>query len=97
MFDYGANADLYSAQVGLKNRRKMAYRRFSQAADAIRFAIEVLPSAALLGSLLEVEEQRFGAVDIRRLYDDCSYPLQRRRMIGGSEASSLAEVAASDG
>lgn len=96
MFDYGASADLYSARVGLKNRRKMAYRRFSQAADAIRFAIEVLPSASLLGSLLEVEEQRFGANDIRRLYDDCDYPLQRCVAVDGSDVLLPVEVTASD-
>jgi hypothetical protein len=55
----------------------MSYRRFDTAAEAIRFAIEELPAALLLGAFLEVDEVRFGGDDIRRLYDSPDYPLPR--------------------
>jgi hypothetical protein len=78
MFDYGAGAELYSGHSRSRNQRKIGYRRFSRAADAIQFAIETLPADKLHGAMLEVNEQRFGAADIRRLYDDGLYPLVRR-------------------
>jgi hypothetical protein len=77
MFDYNAGAELFprrsrgsSSQVG--------YRRFASAADAIQFAMEVLPSALLPGTFLEVDEQRLGAQEIRDLYEDEGFPLPRK-------------------
>lgn len=55
----------------------MGYRRFATAAEAIRFAIEQLPEALLLGAVLEVNEERFSSGQIRELYESDGYPLSR--------------------
>lgn len=74
-FDYAAAAELFALQRRL--RRRSGYKRFKQAAEAIRFAIEELPRECLSGAFLEVDEQRYGCDDIRRLYDSAKYPLAR--------------------
>lgn len=84
MFDYDAGAELYSGHTGMKHRKKIGYQRFPRAADAIRFAIESLAPEMLHGAMLEVDEQRFSANDIRRLYDDSDYPLHRRPVAAAS-------------
>lgn len=40
--------------------------------------MEELPSEVLFGTVLEVNEQRFDAAQIRQLYESKAYPLQRR-------------------
>ena len=40
--------------------------------------MEDLPPECLVGTFLEVEEQRYSSDDIRRLYDSVKYPLTRR-------------------
>jgi hypothetical protein len=77
-FDYGAAAELFPTRRRLPRRQSYGYKRFAQAAQAIRFAMEDLPPACLVGAFLEVDEQRFGSDDIRRLYESSEYPLPRR-------------------
>lgn len=77
-FDYSCGAELFPPKTA-HARTKIGYRRFSSAAEAIQFAIEMLPSALLRGTFLEVGDDRFGHEGIRQLYDDPRYPLIRRK------------------
>ena len=78
-FDYSREAELFPTHNRKYKRAAFGYRRFPRAADAIRFAIEELPSDALAGAYLEVREQRFDRHGIQRLYDSEAYPLPRRK------------------
>lgn len=77
-FDYDAAAELFPTRRRQSRREPFGYKRFAQAAEAIRFAIEDLPPEYLVGAFLEVDEQRYGSDDIRRLYESSNYPLPRR-------------------
>lgn len=77
-FDYDAAAELFPTRRRALGRQSFGYKRFAQASQAIRFAIEDLPPECLNGAFLEVDEKRYGSGDIRRLYDSVAYPLARR-------------------
>jgi hypothetical protein len=77
-FDYNASAELYSTRRRMPKRQPLGYRRFAQAAQAIRFVIEDLEPELLTGVFLEVDEKRFDGSGIRQLYDSAEYPLARR-------------------
>jgi hypothetical protein len=76
-FDYSALAELYPARSWKRSAGRVTYKRFEAAADAVRFAIEELPPEFLLGTYLEVEEERFDGRQIRLLYESDDYPLPR--------------------
>ena len=76
-FNFNAPAELFPS----RNRKvvsKIKYRRFDHAAEAIRFAVEELPEALLLGAYIEIEESRLGHKDIRALYESEYYPLKKK-------------------
>ena len=77
-FDYAHEAELFPSRNRKSSRTQVRYRRFGKAAEAIRFAIEELPPALLVGAYLEVAEERFDGHAIRRLYESADYPLPRR-------------------
>jgi hypothetical protein len=86
-FDYSAAAELSpiageaeSSPATRRRRRRqpVGYGRFARAADAIRFAIEELPSQLLVGTCLQVGHGTFDGSGIRELYDSAEFPLARR-------------------
>ena len=78
-FNYTASAEIF---FGAPMRsRKMSYRRFDTAADAIAFAIEELDPASLNFATLEVDEVRFDRHAIRRLYAAVEYPYAREKAV----------------
>lgn len=76
-FDYLAEAELFFALSKQARREPIGYKRFAQAADAVRFAIEEVRPDRLRTACLEVDEARYDHVEIRRLYDSSDYPLPR--------------------
>ncbi len=66
-FDYAASAELFMPKRKRGARQPLSYRRFATAAEAIRFAVEEIPSIRTLGAWMQVGEERFNGDDIRRL------------------------------
>jgi hypothetical protein len=76
-FNYNAPAELFPSR-NRKIAKKVKYRRFDRAAEAIRYAVEELPEPLLLGAFIEMDNERLGHKDIRALYDSADYPLTKR-------------------
>lgn len=75
---YGMEAGLfYSKSISTKSK-SLVFQRFMKAADAIRFAVEELPSKGLIHCSLEVNETHYFGLEIRPLYDSADFPLRRR-------------------
>ena len=51
-FDYAALAELYPIRTWKRRAGHLTYKRFEVAAEAVRFAMEELPSEFLLGTIL---------------------------------------------
>jgi hypothetical protein len=81
-FDYSAEAELFFVRRKSSRWQPPGYKRFAQAALAVRFAIEEIRPELLRGATLEVDEARFDCDGIRRLYDSADYPLRRRTVVG---------------
>jgi hypothetical protein len=59
----------------MQRRTGITYRRFDNGAEAVRFAIEELPRAHLLASVLVVSGDRYQGIAIQDLYRSSAYPL----------------------
>jgi hypothetical protein len=89
IFDYGAEAELFAGMGRPSRHQPVGYRRFANAAEALRFAMEELSPEALAGAALEVGDERFDSRGMRQLYEAASYPLARRE--GQNRSSSTVQ------
>ena len=76
--EYRMEAALYFPKNTQAKQRSLAFRRFSQAAEAIRFAVEELAPKAFNSCSLEVNGLHYFGREIRPLYDSEAFPLRRR-------------------
>lgn len=76
-FSFSAEAELFSVRSRMSRRAPVGYKRFSVAAEAVRYAMEELPPEHLLGAHLEVNGERFDGQGISQLYARADYPLPR--------------------
>lgn len=78
-FNYDQPTDVYAGLSRGFRSKAMTYRRFATGAEAIRFVIEHQPAALLPGTVIEADDVRFNAEEIRELYDSEDYPLPRHQ------------------
>jgi hypothetical protein len=77
-FNYAAPAELFMPKLKRGGRQPLSYRRFTTAAEAIRFAIEEFPALRTLGAWMQVGDERFSVDEIHLFYESSDYPLPRR-------------------
>ena len=75
--NYAAPAELFPSRRYAKSLAR--YRRFSNAAEAIRYAVEEMPAAWLIGTFLDIDGKRYEGRAIRALYEAEGYPLERAK------------------
>ena len=76
-FDYRSPAELFiPKRSGGRRHPHINYRRFSTAAEAIRFAVEEFPAVRILGAWMQVGDHRYDSDEICRLYESSGYPLR---------------------
>jgi hypothetical protein len=76
-FDYQVPAEVYASRGRGATKRPMTFYRFKSAAEAIQFVMEKLPAEMLMGTTMEIGEERFIGNDIKKLYHSESFPLSR--------------------
>ena len=77
--NYAAPAELFPSRRYAKTP-STRYRRFPNAAEAVRYAIEEMPEAWLIGTFLDIDGTRYEGRQIRALYDAEAYPLERAKV-----------------
>ena len=73
--NYSTPAELYLRST-VAGGKRMVYKRFASAAEAVQFAVESGERFATV--TLENGDGRLEKADIRRLYDADQYPLSRK-------------------
>lgn len=93
-FQFDASAEVFTIARHTRRKEPMIYRRFPNAGEAIRYAIEDLPANELEGTTIETQDTRLEVAEIRGLYERQDYPLPRRRpRVGPKTAAQDAPVA----
>ena len=82
-FNFDGRADLYPGR-GKHRGKGLGYRRFDSAARAIQYAVEEMPPSQAIGTVLEVDEQRFTMDEITALYQRAGYPLRRTARVSAA-------------
>lgn len=79
--DYHSPAELFIPQHrrGFR-RRAISYRRFTSAAEAIRFAVEDFPAVRTLGAWMQVGDRRYNSDEICTLYESAAYPFPKSQI-----------------
>jgi hypothetical protein len=77
-FDYKLPAELFM-ESRKRAGRPLGYR--TTAAEAIRFAIEELPTIPALRTWMNVGDERFDSEAIRQLYESGDYPSAPRNSV----------------
>ena len=80
-FRYSDPADLFLGRDP-KIARGLGFKRFDNAAAAIRFAVEDASPMSLRGAALEVGDVRYSGREIAALYAADAYPLTRKPAAG---------------
>ena len=75
--NYAAPAELFPSRRYAKSLAR--YRRFPNAAEAVRYAVEEMPAAWLIGTFLDIDGTRYEGRAIRALYEAEGYPLERAK------------------
>ncbi len=79
--DYRMEASLYFSKNASAKQKSLVFRRFDQASEAIRYAVEDLSPKIFNGCSLEVNGEHYFGREIRPLYDSGDYPLLRRKIV----------------
>jgi hypothetical protein len=77
--NFAMPAELFAVNCGQGRPKQMIYRRFENAAFAVRFVIEELSAPQRNASVLEINELRHGYREICALYGRDDYPLRRKK------------------
>lgn len=80
-FRYSEPAIVFVGSGRLRRGHPTAYRRFPTGAEAVRLAIEMQRTEKLAGTVMKLDDVRFGAAEVRDLHDRDEYPLPRQRVI----------------
>jgi len=75
-FDYTRPAELFPSRRFAKSLAR--YRRFASAAEAVQYVIEEQPQPWLVGTMLDIDGERYEGKAIQALYDAADYPLERK-------------------
>lgn len=76
-FKLSEPAELFAVARRRGSLSPMIYRRFPTGAEAIKYVMEASEAGILSDTIIESNEVRIGAVEIRELYESPGYPLVR--------------------
>ena len=76
-FNFGVPADVFVGSGSRSRPGAASYLRFSTGAEAIRHVIEVLAPDRQQRAVIETDDVRLDAAEIRAMYEKAEFPLPR--------------------